>query len=306
MNVNDRVLLIRKNILESGYVVKNNNLLEEYLQLCIDNFNREKGLGVDRHHILPRSMFPKYIKLSVYPWNGVYLSYKDHLKAHLLLAAIFEGKMLLALNRLRAAKYMMLLDKDAESRFYELKEKQRQISEEMCRKIGSDPEIIRKRLEARKRNNNYKHSEAAKAKMSLSHTGKVLSESRKKAVSDKLKGRPKTEAHKRASGLGNKGKRRTLEQRQRMSQATIGKPGSLNPAAQIVHIFDSFDCLRFRCHGNFQQICEEHGLPKHTLARSYRKGGTRLYCGQGKPYRKDLLQQFSQFIGWYAKKVPQV
>ena len=60
--------------------------LEEYIDLV--SFDDDCEI-FERHHILPRSMFPEFIKDE---WNIVKLSYSNHVKAHELLYKIYKNK----------------------------------------------------------------------------------------------------------------------------------------------------------------------------------------------------------------------
>ncbi|AIT75518.1 homing endonuclease [Enterobacteria phage RB68] len=55
----------------------------------------------EAHHVLPKSIFPEYLKST---WNLVNLSHFNHFKAHFLLAKGKNGKMLNALNRMMSGK----------------------------------------------------------------------------------------------------------------------------------------------------------------------------------------------------------
>lgn len=58
--------------------------ITEYLEFCFNN--KYDGTEYSEvHHILPRSKFPEY---EFSEWNLVRLEYKDHIKAHILLAEI--------------------------------------------------------------------------------------------------------------------------------------------------------------------------------------------------------------------------
>ena len=56
------------------------------------------------HHVLPKSIFPEYANLVEHKWNGVYLTYKEHIICHRLLFKMTEGldksKMFYALVRM--------------------------------------------------------------------------------------------------------------------------------------------------------------------------------------------------------------
>lgn len=58
-----------------------NEFTTKYFELCSEPFD---GKG-EKHHILPRSMWPEYASCS---WNLVNLSYQDHYQAHEMLSKI--------------------------------------------------------------------------------------------------------------------------------------------------------------------------------------------------------------------------
>jgi hypothetical protein len=60
-----------------------NPLTLEYFELCSKNTDEPKYF--EKHHILPRSLFPEFIKAK---WNIVKLTYKDHYRAHEILPFI--------------------------------------------------------------------------------------------------------------------------------------------------------------------------------------------------------------------------
>ena len=51
----------------------------------------------ERHHILPKSIFPEYKSFIKFEWNSAYLTLKEHYITHLMLYYIFKGKMTFAL-----------------------------------------------------------------------------------------------------------------------------------------------------------------------------------------------------------------
>ena len=71
--------------------VRDENTLDEYIEFCIINSNKDDYDCV--HHIIhkAKSLFPQYKNLKNNSWNASYLSYKNHFIAHwLLLKAIKE------------------------------------------------------------------------------------------------------------------------------------------------------------------------------------------------------------------------
>lgn len=76
----------------------NSPLIAEYVQLCSSPTDEETL--VEKHHMLPKSMFPEYVH---YSWNIVNLTCKNHYRAHEILAQICllqedKKKMLCAWN----------------------------------------------------------------------------------------------------------------------------------------------------------------------------------------------------------------
>lgn len=62
--------------------IDNYDILDKYINFLL-NYNKNlNNIYTEKHHILPRSVFPEYTKE---PWNLVELSYDDHKLAHLLL-----------------------------------------------------------------------------------------------------------------------------------------------------------------------------------------------------------------------------
>jgi len=71
--------------------VRDENTLDEYIEFCIINSNKDDYDCV--HHIIhkAKSLFPQYKNLKKNSWNASYLSYKNHFIAHwLLLKAVKE------------------------------------------------------------------------------------------------------------------------------------------------------------------------------------------------------------------------
>jgi len=62
--------------------------------------NKNSTEYMELHHILPKAktLFPEYINLILYNWNGVYLTTKQHIIAHIILSKIFPNSQLMALE----------------------------------------------------------------------------------------------------------------------------------------------------------------------------------------------------------------
>jgi hypothetical protein len=132
---------------------KENKYLNWYLSLISKEYD---GKYTEKHHILPKSLFPDYIKS---PWNLVRLDYRAHFIAHLLLPRIVkdiehERKMLWAVNRFRVkGKYF-------NSRLYEYV--RRRISE-----LGVSAEQVEKvasKIRGRKLTDEHKRKISEKIK----------------------------------------------------------------------------------------------------------------------------------------------
>lgn len=56
-----------------------------YFKIIKNAKHRVKSKNTEHHHILPTSLFPKYKNLKQNPWNGVHLTFREHILVHLLL-----------------------------------------------------------------------------------------------------------------------------------------------------------------------------------------------------------------------------
>lgn len=72
------------------------NMIKRYLNFIRSRKSLVQSI-IERHHILPKSIFPEYRDLSVYSWNSSKLTLREHFIAHLMLHFIFGGKMTYAL-----------------------------------------------------------------------------------------------------------------------------------------------------------------------------------------------------------------
>lgn len=67
--------------------------LDRYLA-HLDNAPEPAGAG-DRHHILPKALFPQFTSLRKHPWNCAFLQPADHLLAHYYLYRALPGNQLI-------------------------------------------------------------------------------------------------------------------------------------------------------------------------------------------------------------------
>lgn len=104
MNLHDIKLhieqkLVEQSIQQSEYINSMINRYIKFISICHINNNGNNDI-CERHHILPRSLYPQYISLIDHPWNLSRLTLRQHIIAHIMLHHIFGGKMSFALNRM--------------------------------------------------------------------------------------------------------------------------------------------------------------------------------------------------------------
>jgi len=151
---------------------------------------------------------------------------------------------------------------------------------------------------------NYDFSEESRNRMRKAKLGTTLSESHRKNIGAALRDMPKTKEHNRKVGLANTGKKRSAEVRRLQSIRQIGRLAKdKSPSAIIVNIYNANGELIFRCHGDFDTICKDNGLPARALRKSYYSDGKPIYTS--KLVKKEVLNKYKEFIEWYAVKQPQ-
>lgn len=83
----------------SGYTHHNRHLAERYILLIVRWTSNISGKSyVERHHILPKSIWPEYSSLRSNRWNEAVLTARQHFIAHWILARLLGGGMWLALK----------------------------------------------------------------------------------------------------------------------------------------------------------------------------------------------------------------
>lgn len=148
----------------------------------------------------------------------------------------------------------------------------------------------------------FKHSNESKEKMRDSKLGTKQCETHKNNISNSLKNVPKSPEHRLKVIDAITGLKRSPEHRLNASIRMEGKYiGGENPAAIKVNIYNNEGVILFECHGNFETICKENGLPTKALRKSYYNNGKPIYTG--KTIKKEVLIQNKRFINWYAIKI---
>lgn len=133
----------------------NKALLENRVKLkyCDDNY-----IYYERHHILPKSIYPEYKSIYKFKWNIVLLTLREHFLCHHLLTKMFSEKSNIS-KMYRAWKLILKYNK---------------------LKMTENREKIYKSFKTW-----YKHSDETKVKMSKAKKGIPLSESHKKSLKEK-------------------------------------------------------------------------------------------------------------------------
>lgn len=205
----------------------NNPLTLEYFELCDKDTDELKYF--EKHHILPKSIFPEYTKSE---WNLVRLTYQNHYKAHEILAQICISEqhsisMLHAWNiiahkayaKIDAITYSIL----RENRVNALtgkKQSQEHVDRRTSKLIGlkRSEEQIKEMSRIRM---GSKLLESTKIKISESLTGRTQSKENIEKRASKIRGRKYTEEH-----CKNMSKGFTPEIRKRMSEIRLGTTNS--------------------------------------------------------------------------------
>lgn len=127
-------------------------LLEEYIDFCLLNAQPKSVPGeTEYHHILPQSIWPEYKNLSDHPWNGVYLTYKNHYLAHSMLANATDNESAVyAWWKMNSGNTNYRNSDDiglCSSKYAELREKHYNLASISQTEMNKDPAIKQKRIE---------------------------------------------------------------------------------------------------------------------------------------------------------------
>lgn len=87
---------------EMEHHIKSEHHFNRYLKFIESRKNRQLSINsyIEVHHILPRSLAPKYKKLKDHPWNAVSLTPREHIIAHIMLYRACGDRMKFALKLL--------------------------------------------------------------------------------------------------------------------------------------------------------------------------------------------------------------
>jgi len=173
----------------------NIHFLNKYLNFINKRISRINSTDKNQfhlHHILPKAkdMFPEYENLKNNPWNGIYLTIREHYIAHRILNRAFPGssQTLAFYNMSNFLNKNNSKDYEKAKNFHINKIKLRNNNEEIRKKISNSlkgkpkTEEHKNKLKGhivteetrnkiRLKNLGYKHTKEAKLKMSISRTG---------------------------------------------------------------------------------------------------------------------------------------
>lgn len=189
------------------------NYKKIYNDFISDRLNKQEINGYyEVHHIVPKSYGG-----SDDSENLIKLTAKDHFFAHELLAKIYKGKMIFALNMMCRTREVTHKSKH----IYEIFKKQ--ISEEIS-KVNKN-KIVRQetRDKLSKIFKGRKHSEERKEINRQSQIGKTMPDEVKEKISKALKGRKKPEGHGAKIAEINRNRVFTEEHRRNISESLKGK-----------------------------------------------------------------------------------
>lgn len=243
-------------------------LVSVYFNFCANDYS---GVG-EKHHILPRSIFPEYAKCA---WNIVNLKAEDHLLAHELLVHVLTGnarhKMLYALaymDAIRAAADRRGISyADFKDELRELK-RQNMTGEKnpsygaICYWVGKTGP-----------NKGRKFSDSTKLKLSLMRKGELNSRYGKRV----------SEETRRKIGAANSGannywygKTTTEKQKAAAARTCLERKWTPEERAKIAYarsIPVEIDGVRF---ASQQAAAAHYGVTKHTIGRWVKSGRAKV------------------------------
>jgi len=193
--------------------IKSELYLKRYIKFINYYIENNTNENYEKHHILPRKLFPEYIKSE---WNLVKLPYRAHYLAHYMLAKIFGSSMWYAFNSMNNKNYKKI--SHINSTLYSKGKKESSILLSELRKkegkwIGNkNPSIKNPKFGNKNGMFNKEHTKESKEKMSDNWNKSGIRETWNKGK----KTGPLSEEHKNNISKGSKGKPKSEEWKQKM------------------------------------------------------------------------------------------
>lgn len=223
----------------------NPHYLIRYQQFILTCRNQTISKNGANHHILPRSMFPAYSNFITHPWNKVALTHRQHFIAHWLLWKAYPNNksMITAFWAMKNRDGQVLNSKVYEKLRIELskfvsKNNRKYVSVKdkdgnTMKVLKDDPRYLSGELVGVMKGVKWSEETREKMKNRKAWNKGLTKENdpRIKAVSEKMKGVPKSEAHcaamrKPKSNTDNMKKPKSELHKQKLREANLGKKHS--------------------------------------------------------------------------------
>lgn len=213
-----------KQIISKLKTIKNYDpeYLGKYVDFLLEDRIYPDGTHLEKHHILPESLFPEYRKKSIHPWNFKKISGADHVQAHLLLFRAFPD------NSSMAHAYRQMVGRFDINTDPEVYNEARKIVSEALRKratgIKQSPETIAKRV-AKTTGQKRTHEQIETMKLAMTGVPKSvpMTKEHKEKLSLAKKGVPKPPGHGSKVSASSKGKKKSPEHIKNNRLARLGK-----------------------------------------------------------------------------------
>ena len=139
-----------------------------------------------------------------------------------------------------------------------------------------------------------KLTEETKAKLRVTSSNRIVSESTKE--SQRLVALSRTKEENLLRGVAHKGKKISEHTRELLYK---NNTGAGNPSAKTITVFDSKDSVVLISKGTFKKDCEDNKLPWASLRRA--KDGKKLYIASDGSISGNIPMNSRKFIGWYIQ-----
>ena len=270
-------------IINSDYISA--RWIKRYINFIL-HFEYKKG---HKHHILPKSIFPEFSNLKMYPWNCKILSPRAHYIAHYILSKAYGNKMLYAFNMLSNS-----CNAKINSRLYE--SAKREYSYMLSKFMSTNNPMFNEetRDKVSKSNTGKKASLATREKMSKNSYMKTAEGKYKKSVQMKKNNPMFKEIHRMTLSKAKMGSKHTIEAKLKMSISKKGvNTGEKHFRTRPVIIYNKYGGVMFLCVISFQEYCKSRSLPYKIFNLSYKN----------KEGFKSRKISYKEYEGWKVKKL---
>jgi len=209
----------------------------------------------EKHHIIPRCLFPKKDPLMNVPENLIYLYPKTHFIIHHLLTKIYPNN-----NKLRYAFHAMFTAPVNGERNNDLEWKKLsncRAYEYHRNKLTECGDLVspEKRKELANNYRGFKHSDETKSLISKANKGRKVSDECRIRISNSHKGVPKSEEHKAKISASHIGKTISEDHRNNIANKLALKYVITHPNGMVETII------------NLNQFCKKHNINQGNMAK---------------------------------------